>query len=85
MKGRHAGLCEDAVTSKNKRKSQHASLRRTGYLPRAMEERAGFSVYDRRYGNMILEVQTLTQHQNTLSLSAWKINIHYQTYAPERH
>jgi len=38
-----------AVTSKNKGKSQQASLRRTGYLPRATEERARFSVYDRRY------------------------------------
>ena len=45
MKGRHAGLFEDAVTSKNKVKSQQVSLRRTGYLPRAMEERARFSVY----------------------------------------
>lgn len=85
MKGRHAGLSEDAVTSKNKGKSQQASLRRTGYLPRAMEKRARFSVYDMRNGNTILEVQTLTQCQNTLSLSARKINIHYQTHAPERH
>jgi len=85
MKGRHAGLSEDAVTSKNKGKSQQASLLRTGYLSRATEERARFSVCDRRYGNTILEVQTLTQRHNTLSLSARKINIHYQTHAPERH
>jgi hypothetical protein len=85
MKGRHAGLSEDDVTLKNKGKSQQTSLRRTGYLPRAMEEGAHFSVYDRRYCNTILEVQTLTQRQNTLSLSAWKINIHCQTHAPERH
>jgi hypothetical protein len=70
---------------KIKEKSQQVSLRRTGYLPRVMEERARFIVYDRRYGNTILEVQTLSQRHNTLSLSARKINIHYRTHAPERH
>jgi hypothetical protein len=85
MKGRHVGISEDAVTSKNKGKSQQASLRRTGYHPRAMEKGARFSVYDRRYGNTILQVQTLTQRHNTLSLNARKINIHYQTHAPEHH
>jgi len=59
MKGRHAALSEDAVTSKNKGKSQQASLWRTGYLPRAMDEGARFSVYDGRYGNTILEFRHL--------------------------